>query len=145
MPNPESHLTLIVPRSTEPQMWLDLCDGVESLVDLWDRIKFLSFRPDFVSMTGATPQISSDCFRIEVSHALSPVPVLVTLTQLLPSTSFLLHVTTSNSARLGDSLVVSMPRGNDVVSSRLEGLARLDDDMDRLSRLLGFMLPSTFD
>jgi len=96
-------------------------------------------------MTGETPQISSDCFRIQVSHSLSPVPLHVTITQLLPSTSFLLHVTTSNSARLGESLVVSMPRGNDVVSSRLEGLGRLDDDMDRLGRLLGFMLSPTFD
>ena len=96
-------------------------------------------------MTGKSPRISSDSFLIQVSPSLLSVPVHITITQLLPSTSFLLHVTTNNSARLGDSLVVGMPRGNDVVSSRLEGLARLDDDMDRLARLLGFMTPSTFD
>jgi hypothetical protein len=38
--------------------------------------------------------------------------------------------------RLSDVHVVSMPRGNDVLSSRLEGIGGLDDDIDRLARLL---------
>ena len=40
-----------------------------------------------------------------------------------------------------DALVVSMPRGNDAVSSRLEGFGGLDDDIDRLARLTGLISP----
>lgn len=89
-------------------------------------------------MLTTSPKISSNSVLIHLPHQLSPQPLHTTITQLLPSTSILLHVTTNrNQARLSDVLVVSMPRGADVVSSRLEGLGGLDDDIDRLARLLG--------
>src|SRR5277367_6472066 len=92
-------------------------------------------------MLPTKPKISSNCFLVHLPRQLSPQPIHITLTQLLPSTSILVHVTTNrNQPRLSDVLVVSMPRGTDVVSSRLEGLGGLDDDIDRLARLLGLLI-----
>ena len=91
-------------------------------------------------MTAVSPKISSNSFLIHLPLHLSPQPIHLTITQLHPSTSTLLHVTTNrNRPRLSDAFVVSMPRGTDVVSSRLEGLGGLDDDIDRLARLLGLL------
>jgi hypothetical protein len=84
-----------------------------------------------------TPRITANCVLVHFPPKLSTQPVHLTITQLLPSTSLLLHVTTNRSQpRLSDVLVVSMPRGKEVLSSRLEGLGGLDDDIDRLARLL---------
>ena len=94
--------------------------------------------PWLTMSTTTTPKISCQSFFIHIPHHLSIRPVHITLTQLLPSTSFLLHVTTNpKQPRLSDVLVVSMPRGDDVLSSRLEGHGGLEEDIDRLSRLLG--------
>ena len=91
-------------------------------------------------MSTTSPKISSNSFLIYLPLHLSTQPIHITITQLHPSTSILLHVTTNrNRPRLSDALVVSMPRGTDVVSSRLEGLGGLDDDVDRLARLLGLL------
>ena len=93
-------------------------------------------------MSTATPKISSNAFQIRFPLDVSPQPIHITITQLHPSTSILLHVTTNpNQPRLSDALVVSMPRGNDAVSSRLEGFGWLDDDIDRLARLTGLISP----
>ena len=91
--------------------------------------------PRFVMET--TPRITTNSVLVHFPPKLSNQPVHLTITQLLPSTSLLLHVTTNRSQpRLSDVLVVSMPRGKEVLSSRLEGLGGLDDDIDRLARLL---------
>ena len=88
-------------------------------------------------MSPATPKITSSAFFLHLPLHLSHQPLHLTLTQLLPSTTLLIHITTSRSARLSDALVLSMPRGAEVLSSRLEGLGGLDEDVDRLARLLG--------
>ena len=91
-------------------------------------------------MSTASPKISSNAFLLHLPLHLSPQPIHLTITQLLPSTTVVLHVTTNrNRPRLSDAFVVSMPRRTDVVSSRLEGLGGLDDDIDRLARLLGIL------
>ena len=101
-------------------------------------VPWLSRWSSFLSMETTSPKITSNSFLIHLPHNLSPQPIHITITQLLPSTSILLHVATNrNQPRLSDVLVVSMPRGTDAVSSRLEGLGGLDEDMDRLARLLG--------
>jgi hypothetical protein len=88
-------------------------------------------------MSSTSPKITSKAFLIHLPLRLSSQPIHITITQLLPSKSLLLHVTATRSPRLSDILVLSMPRGNDVLSSRLEGLGGLDEDIERLSRLLG--------
>ena len=101
---------------------------------------FVDLHPLTMSTT-SLPKISSQSFFIHLPPHQSLQPIHVTLTQLLPSTSFLLHITSNpKQPRLSDVLVVSMPRGNEVLSSRLEGLGGLEEDMDRLSRLLGISL-----
>jgi len=88
-------------------------------------------------MASVPPKISSQSLLVHFPRNLSPQPIHVTITQLLPSTSLLIHATTSRSQpRLSDVFVVSMPRGAEVLSSRLEGLGGLEDDIDRLARLL---------
>lgn len=88
-------------------------------------------------MTSVTPKVTSSSLLIHFPPNLSPQPIHVTITQLLPSTSLLIHATTNRStARLSDVFVVSMPRGTETLSSRLEGLGGLEDDIDRLARLL---------
>jgi len=89
-------------------------------------------------MSPTSPKILSKAFLIHLPLPLSPQPLHLTVTQLLPSTTLLIHVTTSRSPRLSDALILSMPRGTDVLSSRLEGLGSLDEDIDRLARLLGY-------
>lgn len=90
-----------------------------------------------LTMTAASPRISSNSFLIRLPLHLSLQPLHITLTQLHPSTTILLHVTTSRSQpRLSDAFVVSMQRGTEVISSRLEGLRGLGDDIDLLARLL---------
>ena len=96
-------------------------------------------------MSTISPKVSSNSFLVHLPHQISPQPLHITITQLLPSTSILLHITANrNQPRLSDVFVVSMPRGADVVSSRLEGLGGLDDDIDRLARLLGLPLLATY-
>ena len=88
-------------------------------------------------MMETTPKITTTAILVHFPPKLSSLPVHLSITQLLPSTSLLLHVTTNrNQPRLSDVFVVSMPRGKEVLSSRLEGLGGLDDDIDRLARLL---------
>jgi hypothetical protein len=89
----------------------------------------------------AIPKISSQSLLAHLPSHLSLQPIHLTLTQLLPSTTLLVHAATDrNQPRLSDVLVVSMPRGAEVLSSRLEGLGGLDDDIDRFARLLGTSL-----
>ena len=89
------------------------------------------------TMTSVTPKVSSNSLLVHFPSSLSPQPVHVTVTRLLPSTSLIVHATTKHGQpRLSDVFVVSMSRGTETLSTRLEGLGGLDDDIDRLARLL---------
>lgn len=90
-----------------------------------------------MSSSSTSPKISSQSFFVHLPHHLSAQSIHVTITKLLPSTSFLLHVTTNpKQPRLADVLVVSMPRGNEVLSTRLEGIGGQEEDIERLAHLL---------
>jgi hypothetical protein len=85
----------------------------------------------------ATPQITSKASLLHLPLHLSSQPIHITLTQLLPSTGILVHISANQSlARLSNALVVAMPRGQEVISSRLEGIGGVDEDIDRIARLL---------
>jgi hypothetical protein len=84
------------------------------------------------------PQITSQSFVARLPPTLSPRPLYLSLTRLQPSSSLLLHITTDAAhVRLSDHFVLSLPHNSDTVSTRLEGLSGLDDDFDRLAKLLG--------
>ena len=94
-----------------------------------------------MSSCSTSPKITSQSFFVHLPRHLSTQPIHITITKLLPSTSFLLHVTTNpKQPRLADVLVVSMPRGNEVLSTRLEGLGGQEEDIDRLAHLLSISL-----
>jgi hypothetical protein len=85
-----------------------------------------------------SPQVASSAYLVHLPFRLSASPLHITVTVLHPSPTLLLHLTTQRAnPRLSDALVLSMPRGNDVVSTKLEGLGGVDDDIDRIARLLG--------
>ena len=88
----------------------------------------------------ASPKITSTSYLLHFPARFSPSPHHVTVTRLFPSSTLLLHITTQrHQARLSDGLVVSMPRGPEAVSTKLEGLGGMDDDIDRIARLLGIL------
>jgi hypothetical protein len=60
------------------------------------------------SMPPTTPKFTSKGFLVHLPLQFSPQPLHLTITQLLPSTTLLIHVTTSRSPRLSDALVLSM-------------------------------------
>jgi hypothetical protein len=87
-------------------------------------------------MTATAPKITLNAFLLQLPLHVSSQPIHITITQFLPSTSIMVHVTGQSHARLSNALVLAIPRGQDVVSSRLEGVGGLDDDIERLARLL---------